>query len=160
MSTNGYMSKSIALAGGILLACILSGTAWARVNVDMNVNIGPPPIVVPAPPEVVLMPNFGVYFVPGLEFDVFFRDGFWWSPRGDRWYRSRDYNGPWRVMERRFVPRSVIRVPRDYRGRYGHERHIPYGEWRERGRGERHDMRDRGEFRERRGHERGRDHER
>ena len=140
MRTKGYMTRRTVLLTGFLLACILSSSASARVNVDVNLNIGPPPIVAPAPPEVILMPNFGVYFVPGLQFDVFFHDGFWWSPRGDRWYRSQAYNGPWQVIERRYVPRPVIRVPGDYRGRYGRERHIPYGEWRERHfRGERHE---------------------
>ena len=54
---------------------------------------------------------------------------YWWSPRGDRWYRSRAYNGPWGVIERDRVPRAVIYVPRDYRARYERERHVPYGQW-------------------------------
>ena len=115
---------------GALLACGASNEASAGVNVGIGVNIGPPPIVVPAPPEVVLVPRSNVYFVPGVDFDVFFYNGFWWSPRGDRWYRSRAYNGPWGIVDRRFVPRPVYRVPHDYRHMYGHERHIPYGEWR------------------------------
>ena len=140
------------MIGPALLAALLvwccAGTAQAGVNVGVNLNIGPPPIVVPAPPEVVPIPNIGVYFVPGLSFDVFFYNGYWWSPRGDRWYRARAYDGPWRTVDRRYVPRPVYRVPRDYRTVYGHERHIPYGEWRERHyRGERHEGR--GEYRER-----------
>jgi hypothetical protein len=132
-----------------LLVCGAAGTALAGVNLDVNINIGPPPIVVPAPPEVVLIPDYGVYFVPGVEFDVFFYNGYWWSPRGDRWYRARAYDGPWRIVGRRYVPRPVFRVPHDYRSVYGHERHIPYGEWRERHyRHEGREMR-REEFRER-----------
>lgn len=164
MKTGNSCTNRITLFTGIMLTFILTGTAMARVNVDLNVNIGPPPIVVPAPPAVVLMPNYGVYYVPEVEFDVFFHNGYWWSPRGDRWYRSRDYNGPWRIIERRYVPRAVVRVPRDYRGKYGHERQIPYGEWRERhNRGDRHEMRGRDEHHEReerREHERGRDRDR
>ncbi|WP_460594173.1 hypothetical protein [Geomonas sp. Red276] len=101
----------------------------------MNVNLGPPPIVVAQPPEVVMMPSTGVYFVPGVEFDIFFYNGYWWSPRGDRWYRARAYNGPWRVVSRRGVPGPVYGVPRDYRRVYMHERHIPYGQWRKEHRG-------------------------
>lgn len=162
MRTIGFSSKVITLATGVLFTCAITGTASAGVNIGVNLNVGPPPIVVPAPPEVVLMPDYGVYFVPGLEFDVFFYNGFWWSPRGDRWYRAQEYNGPWRVIGRRFVPRPVFRVPHDYRGRFERERHIPYGEWREH-RGGRHEMRERGEFRERgerREFERGHDRER
>ena len=120
--------------GASLLALQAVNPAAAGVNV--NVNIGPPPIVVAAPPEVVLMPNYGVYFVPEVDFDVFFYNGYWWSPRGDRWYRSQAYNGPWRIVERRYVPPRVVRVPRDYRRTYVHERRVPYGEWRSRHGGE------------------------
>jgi hypothetical protein len=133
----------LALLLGALLILGRPGTATAGVNVGINVNLGPPPIVVAEPPEVVLVPRSQVYFVPGLEFDVFFSNGYWWSPRGDRWYRSRAYNGPWRTIERRYVPRAVIGVPHDYRRAYNRERHIPYGQWKkERMRHERREMKE------------------
>jgi hypothetical protein len=119
-----------AIAFPILAVLILSGlpdSAPAEVNV--NVNIGTPPVVVAEPAEVVLIPEFGVYFVPDGDVDLFFHLGFWWSPRGDRWYRSRVWNGPWVVVERRIVPRKVVRVPRDYRVRYGKVKRVPYGQW-------------------------------
>jgi hypothetical protein len=127
------MSKSVdGITGSILLmgALLFCGAPNEATAAMVNVNIGPPPIVVPAPPGVVMVPNSQVYFVPGVDFDVFFHNGYWWSPRGDRWYRSRAYNGPWGIVDRRFVPGPVFRVPHDYRSRYGRERHIPYGEWR------------------------------
>ena len=67
--------------------------------------------------------------VPDPNIDVFFYGGYWWSPRGERWYRARAYNGPWGVIERHRVPPAVIYVPRDYRARYERERHVPYGQW-------------------------------
>ncbi|MCX5817717.1 MAG: hypothetical protein NTX75_16005 [Proteobacteria bacterium] len=99
----------------------------AQVQVD--INIGPPPIVVAAPPAVVMVPRSKVYFVPDPHIDVFFYNGYWWSPRGNQWYRSRAYKGPWGVVERRYVPAPVHRVPRDYRVVYEKEKHIPYGQW-------------------------------
>ena len=162
MNKGLYKVSGPAIILGTLLACTMPMEAAARVDVGVSVNIGPPPIVVAEPPEVVLVPRTQVYFVPSLEFDVFFYNGYWWSPRGERWYRARAYNGPWRIVERRFVPGPVFRVPRDYRSIYMRERHIPYREWRERhGRGERREMREhreREEFRER--GERGRGRER
>ncbi len=143
----------VTLPGLLLGAVLAGGVASADVRVGVGINIGPPPIVVAEPPAVVLVPGTSVYFVPGLEFDVFFSNGYWWSPRGDRWYRARAYNGPWRIVDRRYVPGPVIRVPHDYRHVYGRERHIPYREWREhRGRGGHGEMRGGGEFHEKREH--------
>jgi hypothetical protein len=118
----------LSLLATLLLAGGTVGSAAAEVNV--NVNLGPPPVAVAQPPAVVLVPGSRVYFVPEVNYDVFFYNGYWWSPRGDRWYRARDYSGPWRPIPARIVPPPVHRVPRDYRRVYMHERHIPYGQWR------------------------------
>lgn len=107
----------------------LGGTKEALAEVHVNINIGPPPIVVAEPPELVLVPRSQVYFVPQPEIDVFFYNGDWWSPRGDRWYRARAYNGPWGVVNKRYVPAPVYRVPKDYRVVYEKEQRIPYGQW-------------------------------
>jgi len=104
-----------------------------RANVNFNVNLGPPPIMVEEPPEVVMMPQTGIYFVPGISFDVFFYNGYWWSPRGDRWYRSNRYNGSWVVVERNYVPAHLYKVPRNYREVYKKERHVNYGQWKKQG---------------------------
>ncbi|MGA6992867.1 MAG: hypothetical protein WBX50_03125 [Candidatus Deferrimicrobiaceae bacterium] len=101
----------------------------APAEVNLNINIGSPPVVVAEPAEVVLVPGSGVYFVADTGPDLFFSAGFWWSPRGDRWYRSRVYNGPWVVVGHRDVPVEVFRVPRDYRARYKKAKHVPYGQW-------------------------------
>jgi hypothetical protein len=132
MRNRFYKVGGSALLLGALLACGAPNEVVAGgVDFGVNVNIGPPPIVVAEPPAMVMVPDTQVYFVPEAKFDVFFYNGYWWSPRGDRWYRSRAYNGPWRHMDRRFVPRPVCRVPHDYRHAYARERHIPYREWRE-----------------------------
>jgi hypothetical protein len=144
----------LAVLLGVLFAVF--GTNEAAAEVSVNINLGPPPIVVAEPPEVVLVPRSQVYFVPHQDIDVFFYGGFYWSPRGDRWYRAKAYNGPWGVVERRRVPSYVTRVPRDYRVRYERERRIPYGQWKK---GPRHHQKEvRKEMKEhekdRRGHER------
>jgi hypothetical protein len=114
----------------VLAVLILSGLPdSASADFNVNVNIGPPPVVVAEPAAVVLIPSIGVYFVPDGDVDLFFYAGFWWSPRADRWYRSRGYNGPWVVVKRRIVPVEVVRVPRDYRVRYVKAKHVPYGQW-------------------------------
>jgi hypothetical protein len=114
------------------LAIGSSGTAQAEVN--FNINFGPPPVVLSAPPHVILMPRLGVYFVPDSGSDVFFYNGFWWSPRGDRWYRAKQYNGSWSVVLRNDVPRHLYSVPKNYRDVYKKERPINYGQWKKQNR--------------------------
>jgi hypothetical protein len=150
------------LLAGAAIAAAIGFSEPARAGVNVNINLGPPQIVVAEPPEVVLVPRSRVYFSPDPHVDVFFYGGYWWSPRGERWFRSRAYNGPWGVVERRRVPREVIVVPRDYRARFERERRIPYGQWKkehrewekaDRKEREKHDRRD-----EERGHH-GRGHD-
>jgi len=123
---------------GSIIRCLLAGAAFVaamgfsepvRAEVSVNINLGPPPILVSAPPVVVMIPQSQVYFVPDPQIDVFFYAGYWWSPRGQQWYRARAYNGPWGMIEQRRVPPAVVYMPRDYRTRYGQEKHVPYGQW-------------------------------
>jgi len=46
-----------------------------RAEVSVNINLGPPPILVSAPPAVVMIPQSQVYFVPDPQIDVFFYAG-------------------------------------------------------------------------------------
>lgn len=155
MRRNVFQLAAMAIIAGFLIA--MPPCAGAGVNI--NVNLGPPPITVAEPPALVLVPATGVYFVPGISFDVFYYGGYWWSPRGERWYRARNYDGPWRGVSRSVVPGPVYRVPRDYREVYAHERHIPYGQWKKEhrhggghGHGKKHDDYGRGHGHEGKGH--------
>ena len=129
MTNSGRVFRCLLAGAAIAAAVGFSGPARAEVSVGINVNLGPPPIVVSAPPAVVMIPHSQVHFVPDPNIDVFFYGGYWWSPRGEQWYRARAYNGPWGVIELQRVPRSVVYMPRDYRTRYGHEHQVPYGQW-------------------------------
>ena len=117
------------LLAGAAIAAAIGFSEPARAEVSVNINLGPP-VVVAEPPHMFLVPRTRVYFSPEPDVDLFFYGGYWWSPRGDRWFRAREHNGPWSVIRRRSVPREVISVPRDYRRRYGREKPIPYGQWR------------------------------
>ncbi|MFA5839562.1 MAG: hypothetical protein WC890_02765 [Candidatus Margulisiibacteriota bacterium] len=121
---HGFLGTVLLFA--LLVICSI-GTAKAEVNV--TINIGPPPIVVEAPPELVMIPQTEIYFVPGVSYDVFFYNGYWWSPRGDRWYRSSQYNGSWVIVNRNYVPSHIIKVPKNYRVVYQKVRPISYTQW-------------------------------
>lgn len=133
------MNKSIySLFGFVLISSflIIGSTGAAQAELNVNINIGPPPITVSEPPHVVMIPKFGVYFVPGVSYDVFFYNGYWWSPRGDRWYKARQYKGPWGVVQRKHVPGNLFKVPKNYREVYKKEKPINYGQWKKnKGRG-------------------------
>ena len=119
------MKKGLVLIFAFLVIGF-AGTARAEVNV--NINVGPP-VFVSEPPEVVYVPSMGFYFVPGISYDVFFYNGYWWSPRGDRWYRAGRYNGSWVIVQRSYVPPLFFKMPKNYRAVYKNEHRINYGQW-------------------------------
>lgn len=117
------------IVGGLLallFVVVTASPAFSEVNV--NINIGPPAVVVAGPPEMIVVPRTMVYFAPGVAVDFFFYAGYWWTPKEGRWFRSREYNGPWVIVAPRAVPVAVVRVPRDYRKVYAHEHRIPHGQ--------------------------------
>ena len=101
----------------------------AGVNVNIGVNIGPPPpVVIPAPPPVVVIPGSYVYFAPDVRVDILFYHGYWYRPYESRWYRGTDYNGPWVYVEPPMVPVVLLHLPPDYRHVPPGHGHIPYGQ--------------------------------
>ncbi len=118
----------------VLLALAFAVPAPTMAGVDIHVGIPlPPPLVFPAPPEVIVIPETYVYAVPDVQEDVFFYNGWWWRPWRGRWYRSRDYSSGW--VYYRGVPSFYGRIPsgwrNDYRGHHwrGHpwdHRRIPH----------------------------------
>jgi hypothetical protein len=72
----------------------VSAMAEVSVHVDIPLPL-PPPIIFPAPPEVVPVPETDVYVVPDVQEDIFFSGGWWWRPWEGRWYRSRYYDRGW-----------------------------------------------------------------
>ena len=78
----------------LVLAAFYPGPSVAAVSVRLSIPL-PPLIVFPAPPSVIVVPETYVYFVPDIEEEIFFFDGWWWRPWQGRWYRSRQYSSGW-----------------------------------------------------------------
>ena len=133
MKRNGRAILAAAL-GAVAFATL--GAAPALSGVNVNLNIGPPAVVVAEPPEVVAVPQSLVYFAPGVSVELLFYEGYWWTPKEGRWFRSRAYNGPWTIVGPRGVPAEIVRLPRDYRSVHVRGEHVPYGQlkkhWRHR----------------------------
>jgi hypothetical protein len=123
------MKKRIITAigiGSILLMTIFAPVA-ANAEVNVTVNVPLPPLVIPAPPGLVVIPGTYVYYPPDVGVDIFFYHGYWYRPHHGYWYRSRGYNGPWRTIAVNRVPRAVYGVPPGFRHGPMYER-VPYGQ--------------------------------
>ncbi|MBE0556881.1 MAG: hypothetical protein IH628_06575, partial [Proteobacteria bacterium] len=85
------------LLGMILLSLAVFDPVPTMAGVDIHIGISlPPPIVFPAPPAVIVLPDTNdVYVVPDIDVDIFFWDGWWWRYWEGRWYRSRYYDRRW-----------------------------------------------------------------
>lgn len=105
------------------------GSARSEVGVSVSFNLGPPAALGAYPSDLVLIPGSDVYFAPISGVDLFFHGGYWWCHRGPRWYRAYSPDGPWGIVEHRYVPAPVYRVPYNYRTAYRHGHRIPFGHW-------------------------------
>ncbi len=158
------MKKQILLTA-VLLASAAPLARAGNVGVDLNLNIGnqprevvpvpvpvapaPPvaaPVVIEEPPEFVSPPALGFYVAVGVPYDLYFAGNSYYVCRGNVWYRSPRYNGPWDVVRYRALPPGLrkhrlekIRYLRDEEYRayradadHYHGRHFrPGREWKE-----------------------------
>jgi hypothetical protein len=162
--------SAINVTAALAVFCLFSPVI-SNAEVNVRVAIPLPPLVIPAPPALVVIPGSYVYYPPDIGADIFFYQDYWYRPYQGRWFRAKDYNGPWRGIAIARMPRTVIGVPPGFRrGPIVYER-VPYGDVKRNWRvweSERHWDRDRynkrGRTREDEGRgerdERGREHER
>ncbi len=105
------------LLGATLLALVALFPRLSVAAVDIHVSIPLPPLITfPAPPEVVVIPETYVYFVPEIEEEIFFYDGWWWRPWQGRWYRTRQYNSGW--VYYKSVPSFYAKIHSGWRNDY------------------------------------------
>ena len=119
------------LFAGIVILTLINcpPSSIAEVDINIGINVGPPPpVVIPVPPAVIVIPGTYVYVAPDVEVDILFYHGYWYRPHEGRWYRATVYNGPWIFVEPARVPGVLLHLPSDYHHLPpGHAR-IPYGQ--------------------------------
>jgi hypothetical protein len=106
--------------GALFLALILVAPIPTMARVDVNIGIALPPIVFAAPPALIVLPETYAYFVPDVDMDIFFYNGWWWRPWEGRWYRSRYYDRGW--AHYRSVPSFYRGLHSDWRNDYREHR--------------------------------------
>jgi hypothetical protein len=107
----------------------------SHVNFNVGVNVGVPvapvyvnpPVVIEGPPEFVAPPELGFYVAVGVPYDLFYFSNRYYLCRGNVWYESPYYNGPWLTVGFRDVPYGLRRLPFDrihyYRDGYNRRYH-------------------------------------
>jgi hypothetical protein len=106
----------------LLLAIGIFVTGCHRHAVVVTPATPLPPIEgVVEEPDMVVIPETDVYFIPGSPVDVFFYGGWWWRPWGGSWYRSNHHLHGWAVFP---PPPFIGHIPGDYRTRF--HTPIPY----------------------------------
>jgi len=111
------------------IACLMLALCWATPAVaQVSIGIGLPIVNIginlPVYPQLVPVPGYPVYYAPDVNSNYFFYDGLYWVYRGNSWYASSWYNGPWGIVDPGYVPVHVLRIPvRYYRKPPRHFRH-------------------------------------
>ena len=101
-----------------LMLCVGATPLAPQPSLRITIPL-PPPIVFPAPPSVVILPETRVYAVPDAAEEIFFTGGWWWRPWNGRWYRSHHYDRGW--VHYGSVPSWYRGIPRGWRDDYrGH----------------------------------------
>ena len=90
---------------------------------------GPKGTIIVKPSFLYLVPNFQVYFVPDVSYELFFYSSRWYRRNRSEWYWSASYDGPWTHILIGKVPGNLRRLPRDYRRSRNQYRRVPYGYW-------------------------------
>jgi hypothetical protein len=108
----------LALAAAMATAVAAPATVRAATSLDINLHVGNPPppprFVFEDEPDVVLIPQTRVYYVPGPRFDLFRYGRYWYINNGGWWYRAYHYRGPFTYIQYDRVPVTILRVPPKY----------------------------------------------
>jgi hypothetical protein len=95
-------------------AMLFAGTSANAQDIQIDIGLGVPPIVLTAPPPLVVVPGTSVYYAPDVSANFFFYKGRYYTVVNDVWSMARAYNGPWTVIQIGRVPPPVLAVPVEY----------------------------------------------
>lgn len=116
------MKPRVTYPAALAAAAILSmsgAPAPAGASLDIQISFGDATaggtLVYHSQPEVVLVPATKVYFVKNYDCNLYRHGKYWYFVERNKWYRARDYSGPFVRVQTRSVPHAVVKVPVKYR---------------------------------------------
>jgi hypothetical protein len=136
------MIKSLLCMMFVLLMPVSQAFA-SDVGFSVGINVGSPGVVAPVyapqpvfieePPEFIAPPQLGFYVAAGVPYDLFFAGNLYYFCRGNVWYKSPYFNGPWAPVHYNNIPYALRRYPVErihhYRDNYFRQ-YREYGDWR------------------------------
>ncbi|HSF29373.1 MAG TPA: hypothetical protein VLK82_02720 [Candidatus Tectomicrobia bacterium] len=91
-----------------------SSAAAAELDVKIDIGLAVPPIVLTAPPQLVVGPGTSVYYAPDVSANLFVYNGRYYGVANGVWSMAPAYNGPWVVIQIGQVPPPVRSVLVEY----------------------------------------------
>jgi hypothetical protein len=108
------MLRVVALTAALALTAVGQVTADSlRIGIDLGVP-SPPPVVLAAPPQLVVVPGSPVFYAPGVSINFFAYGGRYFSFHEGAWFVAATYGGPWVTIGPGKVPEPVLAVPVAY----------------------------------------------
>src|SRR6266540_4872984 len=99
----------------LLLAGRLLAPAPAHADVNIGINVAPPPaFVVASPPRLVAVPGSPVFYGPSANYNLFIYGGRSYSFHGGTWFVAASSGSAWSIIATNRVPQPVLAVPATY----------------------------------------------
>jgi hypothetical protein len=96
------------MLGSMLSIGLMTTPAHAQVNIGVQIGT-PPPVVVYAPPTMVLLPEPQTYVAVGVPYDIYFVGGRYYYLHGAHWFWGPGYGGPWTYVAVERLPPGLRR---------------------------------------------------
>ncbi len=121
------LTISALLCVGIISAFAIIAPTKGNAEVNINVAIPLPGLVISAPPAMVVIPGTYAYYPPDVSVNIFFYNGHWYRPYRGQWFIAAGYNGPWGSIAIRNVPGVLLNLPPHYRHVTPGYKRMPHG---------------------------------
>ena len=100
----------------LLVLVVIGSIGPAEAQISASINAPGISINLTAFPNLVVVPDYPVYYAPSVSANYFFYDGFYWvfNVADGQWYSSSWYDGPWVFVDPIYVPQPLLVIPLRY----------------------------------------------